>query len=224
VAFKDGHIGRLRELLMLAVDDDALVRVSRRAGGACAPYGVARVLAELRGRPDRVSEDRLFVATNAVRIVAGDLHLTGELRIVGNLIVTGDVSVDGVVRDCGPDSRVAIVGNLEARGVWTDGDFYVGGDLDARVVYGHYNDNSLRIGGTLRADLVIEDDHDVRATSIVSPHHFDIDTYGLGADRALSGILVPEVFATDEEDDEEPPHLDVDALFGRLASGKPVFR
>jgi hypothetical protein len=42
----------------------------------------------------------------------GDLIVDGNLHVIGPLFVTGNLSVNGVMRDAGPDSRVAIGGGL----------------------------------------------------------------------------------------------------------------
>jgi hypothetical protein len=223
-AFGDGSLDDLRELLGSTDDDEALVQASRR-GGACAPFGVARILAKVHGATHDERGTDVVLEAGAVRIVKGDLHVAGTLRVVGTLVVTGSATVGRVVRDCGPDSCVAVAGSLRAGGIHTDGDFYVGGDLVAEVVYGRYNDNSLLVGGALRARLLVEDDHDVRAGAIDVEDHFGIDAVAGGVNRELAEILVPEVFIDAPDGDEySAPRMDWERLFARLASGNPIFR
>lgn len=149
----------------------------------------------------------------------GDLEVAGELTFRGPAMVTGTVRA-GVVFDAGNASCVTIAGDLECQALFTDGDFAVEGTVAARdVVLGYYNDFSL-IAHTIKARVVIEDDHHVEA-NIESPHHFDIDRYrqghGEGVREALHAIFVDEVF-----DDEGT--LDNRVLFARLSRGEPVFR
>ncbi|MFI1356530.1 hypothetical protein ACH4TV_23570 [Streptomyces sp. NPDC020898] len=154
----------------------------------------------------------------------GDLVVKGHLQVVCPFVVTGSVTVEGCLADSGPDSGVAIGGHLTAQAVYTDGDMHVGGDIEADIVYGYYNDHTLE-ARTIRGRLVIADDHDVQAT-VEAEHHFGIDDYrqgyGEGVQEHLRTILVDEVFAKDDDDDEE--QLDKGALFARLWEGKAVFR
>ncbi|MFY2563430.1 ankyrin repeat domain-containing protein [Corallococcus terminator] len=149
----------------------------------------------------------------------GDLEVDGDLSIQKPFAVTGDVIVHGVVRDCGNDSLVNILGDLKCHGLYTDGEFSVGGDIEARdVVLGYYNDHILS-ADTIRAKVVIEDEHAVDAT-IEAEHHFDIDTYaqghGEGVADDLRAIFVDQVFegAEDapEEEESDEEELDEEAL------------
>jgi hypothetical protein len=153
----------------------------------------------------------------------GDLTVPGDLLVRASLVVTGSLTVAGILDDMGPDSRIAVGGDLTARGVDTDGELYVGGTIEADVVHGYYNDNVLA-ARTIRARLVIEDDHAVIA-DVDAEFHFDIDTYrqgyGDGVQERLRAILVDEVFAPGDDD---VARLDRDALFAALGAGRPVFR
>ncbi|NTX60625.1 ankyrin repeat domain-containing protein [Myxococcus sp. CA051A] len=138
----------------------------------------------------------------------GDLEVDGDLDIQKPFAVTGDVIVHGVVRDAGNDSLVNILGDLKCHALYTDGEFSVGGDIEARdVVLGYYNDHILS-ADTIRAKVVIEDEHAVDAT-VEAEHHFDIDTYaqgyGDGVADDLRAIFVDQVFEgeTDKPEEEE---------------------
>lgn len=104
------------------------------------------------------------------------------------------------------------------------------GDIEADVVYGDYNDSTLH-AGTIRARLVIEDDHETIAT-VESDLYFDLDDYqqgyGDGVQEQLRAFLVDEVFAADEDEDADEDDsedmFDVGLLFARLREGLPVFR
>jgi hypothetical protein len=92
----------------------------------------------------------------------GDLAVHGNLSVLSRFLVTGDLTVAGCLGDAGPDSRISVGGNLRARGVDTDGEIYIGGALEAEVVYGYYNDFTLT-ADVVQARLVIEDDHGMAA-------------------------------------------------------------
>ncbi|WP_405722308.1 hypothetical protein [Streptomyces sp. NBC_00046] len=152
----------------------------------------------------------------------GDLVVKGHLHVVAPFVLTGSLTVEGVLMDCAPDSVVAIRGDVTARGMFTDGDVDCG-DIQAEVVYGSYNDHTLQ-AGTIRARLVIEDDHETIAT-VEADLYFDQDDYQYDDEDVLAqlrGLLVDEVFAADEDEDEET--LDHGLLFERLGEGLPVFR
>ncbi|MCX4785309.1 MULTISPECIES: hypothetical protein [unclassified Streptomyces] len=99
-----------------------------------------------------------------------------------------------------------------------------GGDVGAEVVYGSYNEQTLR-AGTIRARPVIEDEHCTIA-EVQADTYFDLDDYqqgyGDGVQEQLRELLVDEVFANEEGAEEE--QLDRTLLFARLRAGEPVFR
>ncbi|MFF1651682.1 hypothetical protein [Streptomyces sp. NPDC058240] len=168
----------------------------------------------------------------------GDLVVKGDLGVGAPFVVTGSVTVEGVVADCAPYSVVAIGGTVKARGVLTSGEMLVMGDIEADVVYGDYNDSTLH-AGTIRARLVIEDDHETIAT-VEADLYFDLydyqQGYGDGVQEQLRAFLVDEVFAADEDEDadenenedededEDEEMFDASQLFARLREGLPVFR
>ncbi|MFC9759977.1 hypothetical protein [Streptomyces sp. NPDC056921] len=156
----------------------------------------------------------------------GDLVVKGDLGVGAPFVVTGSVTVEGVMGDCAPYSVVAIGGAVKARGVLTSGEMLVMGDIEADVVYGDYNDSTLH-AGTIRARLVIEDDHETIAT-VKADLYFDVDDYqggyGDGVQEQLRAFLVDEVFAADEDADEDEVMFDSGLLFARLCEGLPVFR
>ncbi|MFE1555162.1 hypothetical protein ACFW6V_09235 [Streptomyces sp. NPDC058734] len=154
----------------------------------------------------------------------GDLVVVGDLDVAAPFVVTGSLTVEGCLADCGPDSVVAVGRDLAARAVYTDGEMSVGGCVMAEVVYGYYNDNTLQ-AGSIRARLVVEDDHETIA-DVQADLHFDLHTYqqGYGDDihRQLRELLVEEVFTREDGDDKE--QLDRRVLFALLREGRPVFR
>ncbi|MER5617836.1 hypothetical protein [Streptomyces sp. NPDC002215] len=155
----------------------------------------------------------------------GDLLVRGHLDVAAPFVVTGSLVVEGCLTDCGPDSVVAVRGDVTARAVHTDGEMSVGGDIEAEIVYGHYNDRTLQTR-TIRARLVIEDEHSTIA-AVEADTHFDPDDfqqgYGEGVQERLRELLVDEEFSH-EEDEEEQEQLDRALLFARLREGRAVFR
>ncbi|MCP3059245.1 ankyrin repeat domain-containing protein [Myxococcus sp. K38C18041901] len=160
----------------------------------------------------------------------GDLEVDGDLNIDRPFAVTGDVIVHGVVWDSGNDSLVNILGQLKCHGLYSSGEFSVSKDIEARdVVLGYYNDHILA-ANTIRARVVIEDDHAFDAR-VDAQHHFDIDTYaqgyGDGVGEQLKALFVDEVLepaGERDEEDGEPARIDKGALFDRISKGLPVFR
>ena len=154
----------------------------------------------------------------------GDLVVRGNLAVESRFLVTGALTVQGCLMDTGPDSRIAVGADLRALGVHTDGELYVGGDVEADIVYGHYNDFTLT-ADTIRGRLVVEDEHCV-AADVEAEHHFDLETYeqgyGEGVQEQLRTILVDEVFTDQDGDGDEM--LDRYTLFELLQKGRPVFR
>ncbi|NVI97258.1 ankyrin repeat domain-containing protein [Myxococcus sp. AM009] len=140
------------------------------------------------------------------RFVRGDLVVKGDVHVDGPLLVTGDLTVEGVVRNAGMEGMLVVGGTLRATGVDTDGEVVVGKDLEARVVWGHGNDASLRVGGVLKADVVIADDHDIQA-KVKAKHHYENGEFD-ASDAALKKLFVAKAFARSE--------LDRDKLFNVL--------
>ncbi|AKQ70004.1 Ankyrin [Myxococcus hansupus] len=152
----------------------------------------------------------------------GDLEVDGHLDIQRPFAVTGNLIVHGVLRDCGNDSLINVLGDVRCHALYTDGELNVRGDIHARdVVLGYYNDHVLS-AGAIHARVVIEDDHSVDA-SVHAQHHFDMDTYqqgyGDGVSERLRELFVDEVFQEDEDG-----QLDRGEVFYRIREGLPLFR
>jgi hypothetical protein len=150
-------------------------------------------------------------------VVHGDLTVEGHLDIRTQVMITGDLVVRGVVRDGGNDSCVTVGHDLRCQALYTDGELAVGGTLAASdVVLGYYNDFILA-ADSIRATLVIEDDHATTA-SMAAGLHFDINTYGYdeGAGERLRALLVDDVMGDGQ--------VDRGALFRRLRQGERIYR
>ncbi|WXH30394.1 hypothetical protein WA016_04364 [Myxococcus stipitatus] len=156
----------------------------------------------------------------------GDLEVRGDLTIHCPFAVTGDVIVHGVITDSSSNSLVNILGTLKCHGLFTDREFNVAGDIEARdVVLGYYNDHALA-AHTIKARAVIQDDHGMLAR-IRAEHHLDLTNYE-GEEplhEKLRAIFVDSVLKPDEDADEEDVvRLDNHTLFAHIRQGLPVFR
>jgi hypothetical protein len=155
----------------------------------------------------------------------GDLNVTGNLRVVAPFMVTGDVKVSGVMMDCGPDSFVAIGGDLHCKHLHTDGEFACGNiEAPDGIVYGYYNDNTLDCL-RIRARVVIADEHDIQPSEVQAAIDYsDLSNYqqgyGKGVARKLGTVFVDDVFSS--EDDVVT--LDHHEVFDCLWNGKRVFK
>ena len=154
----------------------------------------------------------------------GDLTIDGNLDVVAPLFVTGELAVSGLLRDAGPDSCVAIGGDLAVGSLFTDGSFHCANIFADGIVYGHYNDQTLECM-TIKARIVIEDEHDVQHAGVKAKLHLDIEEfaqgYGDGVTAKLKRHIRPEYFKRD--DDEDAELLDEVALFDAIAKGKDVW-
>lgn len=104
-----------------------------------------------------------------VRLVIGNLTVTGDLVVNTPLIVTGNLIVEGLYRDIGPESPAAILGNLICHNVRTTSWVIVGGETRVEhFFYGHYNDDAFECIGSLSAKAVLTEEHQILAGSIVT--------------------------------------------------------
>ncbi|WNG25324.1 hypothetical protein F0U62_15785 [Cystobacter fuscus] len=148
--------------------------------------------------------------SKAPRFVRGDLTVQGDVDLDGPLLVTGNLKVEGVLRNAGPEGLLVVGGSLRATGVDTSGEVVVGEDVEAQVVWGHGNDHSLRVGRALKAEVVIEDDHDVQAR-VKARHHFESGGFD-ASDAALGKVFARGAFSS--------KRLDRDKLFNLLREGR----
>ncbi|MHA7630443.1 ankyrin repeat domain-containing protein [Corallococcus sp. M7] len=155
------------------------------------PPWTAMALVEL-AREVLPAEAKTPSRTRLPRFVRGDLVVKGDVHMDGPLLVTGNLLVEGVLSNAGPEGLLVVGGLLRAHGVDTDGELIVGRDLEAQVVWGHGNDATLRVGGVLKAGVVIADDHDVRA-KVKATHHFASGDFD-ATDASLQALFVPKAF------------------------------
>ena len=94
--------------------------------------------------------------------VVGDLEVQGDLDVVAVLVVTGNLVVDGTLSDCGPESRIVVLGDLDCQHLFTDGWVLVGGNVRTRgMIYGHYNDDALEVLGDIEAGIILTNEHSI---------------------------------------------------------------
>lgn len=126
--------------------------------------------------------------------VVGDLVVEGDLRVISTLIVTGNLEVRGTLSDCGPQSRIVVLGELSARHVSTSG--WVAVMRNVRVeglLFGKYNDDVFETQGSISAGAIVSDDHAFEAShGLEVRHRPDSD-----------GAWGPEIF-----DLRDPEHLE----------------
>lgn len=165
-------------------------------------------------RPGVLALDQSVYPPRGLRCVSGSLSVKGSLSVVAPLIVCGDLVVDGVLSDCGPQSKLVVLGSLSCGALRTTGEVWVLGSLKAaRYVWGHYNDNVLEVVGTVRAAYVLSDDHAIEAAGYDVQHRPPpyesnvIDVFDL-ADASHTEALQKVTPATAWSDDG----LDLDAL------------
>lgn len=165
-------------------------------------------------RSAALSLDQSVAPPLGARCVSGSLTVKGSLSVVAPLIVCGDLVVDGVLSDCGPQSKIVVLGSLSCGALRTTGEIWVLGSLKAaRYVWGHYNDNVLEVVGTVRAAYVLSDDHAIEAAGYDVQHRPPpyesnvIDVFDLADASHLEALQKVTPAAAWSEGD-----LDLDAL------------
>ncbi|MCE9670310.1 ankyrin repeat domain-containing protein [Myxococcus stipitatus] len=91
----------------------------------------------------------------------GNLEIDGKLN-VGSLLVTGNLTVKGLVTNF-QGTPLFVGGDFTCETFQTQGPVIIGGDLQATRVEASYNDYALEVRGTLRADSLVVDKHQVKA-------------------------------------------------------------
>jgi hypothetical protein len=156
--------------------------------------------------------------------IKGDLEVDwtdefAQQRIVA-IVARGDLRVEGTVRNADLDGGplLFVAGNLRARHIDKGGAFFVilgNVELDGVAVC-EYNHGGLRVGGDLKAQALLQLDHDVLVCG---------KTVGCSLSEReddLREALVPEVF--DLADDPEATSPDGRLLRKRIAAGLPILR
>jgi hypothetical protein len=178
------------------------------------------VLLTLRSLVDLATQTATALASDktigldAAPVIFGNATISGTVQNGGALAVFGDLTIEGIYGDAAWDPCVlAVGGSVRARGIVSSRDFLVQGDvLVSDVVYGHYNDYPLLVGGTLCTRTLLEDKHFLRAARLETH-----ETGSLSDSARLRELFVDELFGDDGA-------LSTDELFDRLEQGQPVYR
>ena len=164
----------------------------------------------------------------------GDTHLdssldydfASDLGEIGSIIVTGSLTVQGDVELYDYHPALWVQGDLVAESLQA-GDCEIVVDGDARIaylVYGYYNDGTLRIHGTTHTPLVINSDHCIEITPAPSAilinayseynDFFTYDYYREDLERILPKALY----------DAEKEKIKLDALLETCRKKKPFLK
>lgn len=149
----------------------------------------------------RLDWDESWLQQNRIAAVfcEGDVSIAGDLLNLNInsgplLLVAGDLSVVNLVSGGG---AFLILGSVTASG----------------VVIGEYNDGLMKVGGDLRAQLVLNLDHDIGVAGQTNAPTADWN------EELLSDVLVAEVF--NEDDDSE---VVVEVVLERQRVGLPILQ
>lgn len=172
----------------------------------------------LRGKPSRLALFRDGLRWHD----DFDLERIAELGLHAGVIVDGDVEVSGVfsqLTDTYP-GFVLVSGDVRAASFGHgDSHVHVLGDVRVdNIVYGEYNDGSLRIGGSVHGRAFISADHDMHAEG---DYHLPVCDWNTREN--WSGCLHPDLFERDEE--EGPPGTTISGVAIRafMSDGRDPF-
>jgi hypothetical protein len=151
-----------------------------------------------------------------------DLERIGELGLHAGVIVEGDVDVSGVFSQLTYTypGYVLVAGDVRAASFGHgDSHMRVLGDVRVRnIVYGEYNDGSLRIGGSVYGRAFISFGHSMHAEG---DYHLPICDWDTGEN--WSGCLHPDLFECDEEDDQLGTTMSQAAIRAFMREGRDPF-
>jgi hypothetical protein len=157
-------------------------------------------------------------------VVNGDLEVDWSDALRGKQIVAivarGDLTVKGNVRNADLEGGplLFVGGTLRARHLDKGGaNFVILGNVELEgIALCEYNHGVLRVGRDLKAQALINLDHDVLVSGKTSGKAASSE------ESALREVLVPEVF--DLANDPEATWPDSSLIRKRMAAGKPVLR
>lgn len=113
---------------------------------------------------------------------------SGHFGVVG-LVVTGNLEVNGLIANVNSNEGpfLYVGGDVKAQSVIGGGAYIrIAGDVTAtEAVFGHYNDGSLKIGGKVKAPVVISDDHDFGYKSVKADYYYNSHAWGDNEDSEL---------------------------------------
>lgn len=190
---------------------ESMMRELTPGSTMAAALALCRILYEADAEEHAVDDD--LVIEDEDKLVRGDLTVAGHLVNGGTLTVTGNLIIEGnYIERAHGYALLAVGGDLTVRNVFTEYDLVVLGDLDAAgLVYGSDDEHALDVGGTLRAQVLVQNDHPCSYRMLEVGQHFKgaIDAASAGKlflDKALGEGGLP----------------DRRSICTRLAAGKPV--
>ena len=174
---------------------------------------------ELRGQPRRLALFR-----HGLRWEGDfDLERIAELGLHAGVIVEGDVEVRGVFSQLTSTypEQVLIAGSVQATSFGHgDSHMHVLGDVRVdNIVYGEYNDGSLRIGGSVHGRAFIRSGHDMHAEG---GYHLPVCDWDM--DDNWSTCLHPDLFDPDEDEDSVSRMLSAESIRAFMREGRDPFR
>lgn len=185
---------------------------------------------DLRKRLVSYASDYFKPETKArIRVVEGDLRITGNLRLdwdqglgADGMIVTGNLDVDGAIVNAGMNGGpfLLVAGTTAARAIVGGGaELRFEGDAKvAEIVIGHYNDGVLAFGADLVAPVVVTMDHDLQIHGRLDGRWFDV----FNGDDEWSAFLDKDAGLAAMDEDEW--HGLETIVIPRLLAGSRVLR
>ncbi|AJW28881.1 hypothetical protein Z042_25315 [Chania multitudinisentens RB-25] len=152
-----------------------------------------------------------------------DVESIAEFGLHAGLIVDGDVEVDGVFSQLTYTFPEIILVSGDVR-AWSfghkDSHMRVLGNLHVRnIVYGEYNDGSLRIDGDVYGRAFISSDHDMYAEGCCHSTVWNGESEEQEWER-----LSPELFEPEEDEEDRCFMIDGDAMRLFMHEGRDPFR
>ncbi len=205
-----------------------------------AVYGTARVLLSMiKSKPETTCVTKKTVRLHSTQLVTGDFEIDGDLCNGGILVVLGNLRVGGLYWDRDVGCQLVVLGSAEIARTNIYGGARIGGDLTVtQALWGIDHSDSIFVGGTLHAKLVMLDDKTVRASAaeidVLVADEDRLETMSKKTSRLgrppsdqeeLRRLLLPElVFGPEEAGEGYNCPLNVDLLFKRLKAGQPIWR
>ena len=173
----------------------------------------------LRGQPKRVALFRRGLRWQG----DFDLERIAELGLHAGVAIEGDVEVSGVFSQLTYTypGCILVAGDVRAASFGHgDSHMHVLGDVRVdNIVYGEYNDGSLRIRGSVYGRAFISADHDMSAEG-----GYRLPVCDWNMDENWSDCLDPDLFERNEDDDEPGRMLSGAAIRAFMREGRDPFR
>ena len=171
----------------------------------------------------RGKSSRLALFRNGLRWQGDfDLERIAELGLHAGVVVDGNVEVSGVFSQLTSTypGFTLVSGDVRAASFGHgDSHMHVLGDVRVdNIVYGEYNDGSLRIGGSVFGRVFISADHSMHAAG---DYHLPVCDWNM--EENWSGCLHPDQFEWDEEEDQPGTTMSGTAIRAFMREGRAPF-